>query len=274
MGALILETNLVRLWEKIIHRFAFRWTTALWVLTWTLSAVAYRELKGNLFASNAQTLVNTVNCVGAMGKGVALEFRLRFPKMFVEYQRVCAAGKLHPGQIWPYRKERPWILNFAVKDDWRYPSRIEWVESCLQKFVENYRQLGLRSVAMPWLGAMNGRLDWPQVQALIRSYLAHLDDIDIELIEFDLQAPDPWFEHLGTVSNRMDVADFAQASGLTETAAQTILRAVRTGQAKSLAEVTALDSLGKLSIERLYAFLGRSTTVVSPSAIAMQSQLL
>lgn len=210
-----------------------------------------------------------------MGKGVALEFRLRFPKMFDEYQRVCAAGKLHPGQIWPYRRERPWILNFAVKDDWRYPSRMKWVESCLKKFVENYRQLGLRSVAMPWLGAMNGRLNWPEVHHLVRSYLENLPDIDIELIEFDPHAADPWFYKLAALAEQMDVADFAHASDLTDSAAQIIVRAIRTGEVKSLAEVAALDSLGKISVERLYLFLGR---LVAPStgtpAVVVQSQLL
>src|SRR5438094_1301502 len=102
----------------------------------------YREYKGNLFASQAQCLVNTVNCVGVMGKGVALEFRRRFPRMFEEYRRACEAKTLRPGQILPYTKEKPWILNFAVKDDWRYPSKLEWVEGWLHKFVVNYHRLG------------------------------------------------------------------------------------------------------------------------------------
>src|SRR5437588_12069599 len=107
------------------------------------------ELKGNLFNSTAQTLVNTVNCVGVMGKGIALEFRLRFPEMFETYRKVCEDRKLRPGQILPYRKAHPWILNFAVKDDWKHPSRLEWVEACLERFAANYRQLGITSVAFP-----------------------------------------------------------------------------------------------------------------------------
>ncbi len=125
----------------------------------------------------AQCLVNTVNCVGVMGKGVALEFRRRFPAMFEEYHRICDAGTLRPGQILPYRKGQPWILNFAVKDDWKHPSKIEWVESCLNKFVASYRKLEIRSVAMPWLGAMNGRLEWNQVHSLIHSYLSAVGEV-------------------------------------------------------------------------------------------------
>src|SRR5438876_270663 len=94
-----------------------------------------KEYKGNLFNSSAQTLVNTVNCVGIMGKGVALEFRRRFPEMFETYRQMCEQGLVKPGQILPYKKGSPWILNFAVKNDWKHPSRMEWVESCLERFV-------------------------------------------------------------------------------------------------------------------------------------------
>lgn len=84
--------------------------------------VIYRE-KGNIFNSKAMAVVNTVNCVGAMGKGIALDFKLRFPEMFKEYQRICFQHLLKPGQILPYTKSRPIILNFAIKDDWKTHQR-------------------------------------------------------------------------------------------------------------------------------------------------------
>jgi O-acetyl-ADP-ribose deacetylase (regulator of RNase III) len=122
-----------------------------------------------------------------MGKGVALEFRRRFPEMFEEYKKTCASGLLRPGQILPYTKQRPWILNFAVKDDWRYPSKMEWVDSCLRKFAKNYRRLRIHSIAMPWIGAMNGRLPWEDVHAVIRRHLEHLEDVDILLRAFVIE---------------------------------------------------------------------------------------
>src|SRR5262249_11033673 len=154
------------------------------------------ELKGNLFNSTAQTIVNTVNCVGVMGKGVALEFRRRFPDMFEAYRKVCEDRKLRPGQILPYQVGQPWILNLGVKDDWKHPSRLAWVEACLEEFVANYHQLGITSVAFPWIGAMNGGLPWEKVHNLMRSYLRPLQDIDIEIIEFDPDVPDPLFVRL------------------------------------------------------------------------------
>ena len=113
----------------------------------------YQELTGNIFASKAQAIVNTVNCVGPMGKGIALEFRRRFPEMFEDYLLHCEAGTLKPGMILPYRKSTPWVLNFAVKNDWKHPSKIEWVEQTLQKFCNWYPAVGLKSVAFPWMSS-------------------------------------------------------------------------------------------------------------------------
>ena len=231
-----------------------------------IAQMPYLEYKGNLFASQAQCLVNTVNCVGVMGKGVALEFRRRFPRMFEEYRRICEAGTLRPGQIWPYRKGHPWVLNFAVKVDWKHPSRIEWVESCLTKFVANYRKLEIRSVAMPWLGAMNGRLEWEQVHSLICSYLRELPEVSIELVEFDPHAHDPLFDKLVSEAERSTCEDFRRQADLTESAATLILSAVRNRRVNSLSEICSLEGLGKKTIDNLYSFLvGSKVAVQVPS---------
>jgi O-acetyl-ADP-ribose deacetylase (regulator of RNase III) len=216
--------------------------------------MAYREFKGNIFASRAQTLVNTVNCVGVMGKGVALEFRRRFPCMYAEYRRVCVAKNLLPGQILPFRKETPWILNFAVKDDWKHPSRMEWVESCLRKFVDSYKRLGIKSVAMPWIGAMNGKLPWSEVHNLMRLYLQNLPEIDIEVIEFDPLAPDPLFDILKQMSESKGSNEFALQAEISESSASAIFDAIRTGRASSMSTLSELDRLGNKTIERLYCF--------------------
>jgi O-acetyl-ADP-ribose deacetylase (regulator of RNase III) len=214
--------------------------------------MALKEYKGNLFDSQAQTLVNTVNCVGVMGKGVALEFRRRFPEMTAAYEAVCADRMLKPGQILPYLKGSPWILNFAVKRDWKFPSRIEWVESCLEKFVARYGELGITSCAMPWLGAMNGGLPWTQVHQLMRDYLAPLDDIDVEIVEFDPDATDPIFRRIQAAVGCMDATAFGKAAGMIRPKAEAIWRAVAEGEVQSLSRLIEMDGIGETTVDHLY----------------------
>jgi O-acetyl-ADP-ribose deacetylase (regulator of RNase III) len=215
--------------------------------------MSFVELKGNLFNSNAQTLVNTVNCVGVMGKGVALEFRRRFPEMFEAYRKVCEGRQLRPGQILPYRQGHPWILNLAVKDDWKHHSRLEWVEACLERFVANYRQLGITSVAFPWIGAMNGGLPWEKVHALMRSYLRPLQDVEVEVIEFDPDVPDLLFVRLRQSVQSQDASRFAREVAISHRAAVLVCQAVREQEVPSLARLCAVPGLGKTTVERLYA---------------------
>ncbi|RLJ69327.1 macro domain-containing protein [Pedobacter alluvionis] len=113
---------------------------------------------GNIFESNAQTLVNTVNCVGVMGKGLALEYKKRYPVMFIEYQRICRGGLLDIGKLWIYKMPHKWVLNFPTKYHWRQPSNEYFLEKGLDKFMETYLDRGIQSIAFPLLGASNGGL--------------------------------------------------------------------------------------------------------------------
>jgi len=114
---------------------------------------------GDLFESNSQTIVNTVNCVGAMGKGIALEYKKRYPQMYLRYRELCNKNLIKIGQLWIYKTDDKWILNFPTKKDWRNPSKIEYIELGLQKFVQEYENKGITSIAFPLLGANNGGID-------------------------------------------------------------------------------------------------------------------
>ena len=142
------------------------------------------EVSGCLFRSDAQALINTVNCVGPMGRGIALEFKRRYPEMYASYRRVCNRGLLRPGMILPYTRADRLILNFAVKDHPRNPSSHAWVEDCLVRFVANYERLGVTSVALPRLGAENGWIPWEPTYELIYRYLGDLP-VAVELVHFD-----------------------------------------------------------------------------------------
>lgn len=139
-----------------------------------------RVIKGDLFSSEAQTLVNTINCVGVMGKGIALEFKLRYPEMFKRYQELCKQQLIKTGNLWLYKSPEKWILNFPTKDDWRNKTKIEYLTTGLQKFLDTYKEKGITSIAFPLLGANNGGLDPKLSLDVMENYLKQCDiDVDI-----------------------------------------------------------------------------------------------
>lgn len=146
--------------------------------------------QGNLFdcATEVQTLVNTVNTRGVMGKGLALEFRQRYPAMYKDYRRRCREGRVRVGEPYLYAAQHPWVLNFPTKDDWRRPSRLEWIEAGLQYFVEHYAEWGITSIAFPQLGAQLGGLPWEAVRPLMQRYL---DPLPIRVLIVEYTAPSP-----------------------------------------------------------------------------------
>lgn len=138
-------------------------------------------LIGDILKSNCQTLVNTVNCVGIMGKGIALEFKKRFPEMFEEYFHRCENGDVHLGIPYLYKTLLPpHIINFPTKDHWKSVSKMEDIERGLENILMNYRKWGVTSLAVPPLGCGNGQLEWNAVGPLIYRKLKGMD-IPIEL---------------------------------------------------------------------------------------------
>ncbi len=132
-------------------------------------------LETNLLSSPAQTLVNTVNTEGVMGKGIAKQFKEKFPEMFFEYRQICDAKKLQVGNLHLWRGRDKWILNFPTKTTWKMPSKTSYIEAGLKKFVEAYEKLGIISISFPRLGCGNGQLSWDiDVKPLIEKYLADL----------------------------------------------------------------------------------------------------
>jgi O-acetyl-ADP-ribose deacetylase (regulator of RNase III)/uncharacterized protein YwgA len=136
---------------------------------------------GSLLDSEAQTLVNTVNCVGVMGKGIALEFKQRFPEMFEDYEMRCRRGEVKLGRPYLYKGLLlPWILNFPTKDHWRSVARLEDITDGLAHLVAQYNAWGITSLAVPPLGCGQGQLEWRVVGATIFRYLSRME-IPVEL---------------------------------------------------------------------------------------------
>ena len=133
-----------------------------------------RYVPTSLFMSPAQTLVNTVNTVGVMGKGIALEFKNRYPDMFNRYRTFCERKQIDIGILYLYESPNKWVLNFPTKKHWRNPSKIEWIEEGLKKFVQTYQDRGITSIAFPQLGCGNGGLPWGEVRPVMERWLRPL----------------------------------------------------------------------------------------------------
>lgn len=133
-------------------------------------------LKGTVFNAPVKTIVNTVNCAGVMGAGIALEFKLRYPEMFNDYVEKCKNKKIILGRpsIYEY-SDKLWIMNFPTKNHWKYPSKMQWIEQGLKYFAENYKMRNIESIAFPKLGTNNGGLLWDEVKILMEKYLNNLD---------------------------------------------------------------------------------------------------
>ncbi len=143
----------------------------------------------DLFTSPARTLVNTVNTVGVMGKGIARDFKTIYPEMFARYQELCEKGLFATGQLWLYRTPHKWVLNFPTKKHWRSPSRPDYIEAGLRKFADTYHVYGITDISFPLLGCGNGELNWEtQVRPLMEQYLGKLP-IDVYIHWQDLEDP-------------------------------------------------------------------------------------
>jgi O-acetyl-ADP-ribose deacetylase (regulator of RNase III) len=140
--------------------------------------------QGNLLNAPVEALVNTVNTVGIMGKGIALQFKQAYPQMFRAYEQACKAGAVQLGKVQVHDLGGlvggpRWIINFPTKGHWRAGSRVADIEAGLQDLTETIQRLNIRSIAVPPLGCGHGGLDWAEVRPLIESALGSLPDVRV-----------------------------------------------------------------------------------------------
>ncbi len=133
-------------------------------------------ITGNIFESGADCLVNTVNCEGYMGKGIAYQFKMRFPQNNLDYVKACKLGTLKIGTIHYYNEDGIWIVNFPTKDKWRANSKLEYVEKGLDQLVNFIIEYKPKTIAIPPLGCGNGGLEWNIVRELVVNKLHALEN--------------------------------------------------------------------------------------------------
>ena len=204
--------------------------------------MSVRVLVGDLFSSEMQTWVNTVNCVGVMGRGVALGFKERFPDMFADYKARCDRHEVELGRPYLYRRMMdPWVLNFPTKDHWRSVSTLADIERGLDHLAAWIDEWGIESLAVPPLGCGNGQLDWRIIGPVLYRRLGELG------VPVELYAPH------GTPAEQMALSFL---SG--EEADQALVRGRSTGRAVPAGAVALVELLARIERERYREPVGRT----------------
>ncbi len=200
---------------------------------------------------NIQTLVNTINCVGVMGKGLALEFKIRYPEMFEDYKKRCERQEVKIGQPYLYKTSEKWILNFPTKYHWKYPSKIKYIEKGLKYFINHYKKWGINSIAFPRLGSSEGKLNWEtDVQPLMEKYLSNLDDIEI-YIYLD-QAPCGKEKKILDLLNSGSKENIRIQLGLSERQVKSLKRFIEEkGKLTRLRDLLKIKGVGEKSYQRV-----------------------
>lgn len=152
-----------------------------------MEAVMTETKNADILKADAEALVNTVNCVGVMGRGIALQFRKAYPENFKAYKRLCDQRQLRPGKVFIHNQSAllnpRYIINFPTKDHWKGNSRIEFIQQGLLDLVAQVAQLKIRSIAIPPLGCGLGGLQWTQVKPLIQQAFSKLPEVQVLLFE-------------------------------------------------------------------------------------------
>ena len=210
-------------------------------------------IDGNIFTTKAHTLVNTVNCVGAMGAGIALEYRLRYPEMNEQYVSLCKRRMIEIGSLWIYKSPDRWILNFPTKRHWKDPSREEYLHAGLRKFMQTYEEKEIESIAFPLLGAQHGGLNRERSQELMESYLLKCN-IPVEIYRYDPMAPDELYESFRDLLLSMTSEEIKTETGLRSDYVRKVLDAINNPRVCQLNRLASIKGIGVKTLEKVFAF--------------------
>lgn len=207
--------------------------------------------EGTVFNSDAKTLVNTVNCFGVMGAGIALEFKLRYPEMFKKYQEMCKNGEYKVGRPKLHNLDKIQILNFPTKNHWRAPSKIEWIEEGLKYFSLNYKKANINSIAFPKLGTSNGGLKWNIVKPIMEKYLGELDDIEVIICLDDLNEADGIEKKMVDDINSLPFEQIKSNFKLNKNQSEIIENVLPINR---FWKISTLEGVGEKTYERLFSY--------------------
>ena len=171
--------------------------------------------------------------------------------MYLEYKEHCKNKLIKTGSLWLYTKQEnaPWVLSFPTKFHWKYPSKIEWIEQGLQKFVATYKKKGTTSIAFPLLGLHNGGLDTNEIKVLMDNYLAKCF-IDIEIYDYDPNAKDDLFESFKAKWLSLDEKIIKAETGIQPQYTRKISEIIQNGEINSMITLANYDGIGEKTLEK------------------------
>lgn len=215
--------------------------------------MSVKIVSGNIFTSDCQTIVNTVNCVGVMGAGIAFEYRLRYPEMHNKYVKLCSDKKIDVGLLWLYKSHKKWVLNFPTKKHWKYPSKKEYLHAGLKKFSETYVDKGIKSIAFPLLGADKGCIPPEESISIMKSYLDKID-LNVEIYKYDPKAKDDLYDGIKKWMLSQDVNEISQKLKLKKCYVEKVINGINHPDVFQLSQLVRIDGVGIKTLEKIFIF--------------------
>jgi O-acetyl-ADP-ribose deacetylase (regulator of RNase III) len=224
-------------------------------------------IKGNIFTANTQTIVNTINCVGFMGAGIALEFKLRYPDMYEKYKKLCENRQIDIGKLWIYKAKDKWILNFPTKKHYKFPSKEEYLHKGLEKFVNTYKQKNITSIAFPLLGADKGKLGKEKSLKIMQQYLSNLD-IEVFVYEYDPKSNDELFEKFKNYILNQEISIIKIKLNLTEKQIKQIIKIIQENKIYQIIQLLKYKNIGEKTVAKIFEHKEIFNKPFTPSLIS------
>ncbi len=218
-------------------------------------------IKGNIFNTECSAIVNTVNCVGVMGAGIAFEFRLRYPDMYKEYVKLCKRGEIKIGHLWIYKPRigSKLVVNFPTKYHWKYPSKKEYIEKGLKYFVDNYRtyqeKYEMDSIAFPILGADRGKIPQEESLHVMEKYFKKIKDLKIEIYIFDPLEYDDLFLEFKNKLKKIDDWKLSHFTGIRIDYIRKLRKSIDYYDIRRLSALINIKGIGINTVEKIFKFI-------------------
>lgn len=204
-----------------------------------------------IFDSQCQVIVNAVNCMGVMGRGIALEYKYRYPKMFDEYLKLCESNIIKPGYLHIWDKVSPWILNFPTKYNWKYPSKIEYIQKGFVEFAKIYKDKQIKSIAFPQLGCSAGGLEWPIVKELLYRYLKPLSELEVEIYHYSPFVKDSYYSNFKEQVKNFNNDDFKKIYNIKNSQTEALLNVLNSDKT-TMSSLFRVKGLGEKAIKNIF----------------------